>query len=97
MAKVKNIIGKSLQGQIGKELVFKRYGRKTIVTKFPDMGGVKPSPLQTLKRQRFAEAVAYARAINNDPLQKSVYKKKVPKGRSVYHYALQEYLKRLRP
>jgi hypothetical protein len=37
--------------------------------------------------------VAYAQAINNDPVKKAAYAQKVKKGQSVYHYAIQEYRK----
>jgi hypothetical protein len=93
MAEAKKGIAKGLQGQLGKQLVFKQYQNKTIVTKYPDMSGVTPSPQQRKARKRFAAAVAHARAINNDPAQKAAYQAKIPKGASVYQYALQEYLK----
>ena len=38
--------------------------------------------------------VAYARKINNDPAAKKRYLKKVKTGQSVYHFAIQEYLKK---
>jgi hypothetical protein len=89
-----NLITRGLKGQLGKELVFKQYGKKTVVSRYPDMSHVKPSTLQKEKRSRFAEAVAYAQRINNDPVLKAQYKKKVKKKQTVYHYALQEYLKK---
>ena len=42
---------------------------------------------------RQAAAVAYAKAINNDPEKKATYKKKVKKGQTVYHYAMREFLR----
>jgi hypothetical protein len=89
-----NPLTKGLQGQIGKQLVFKKYGKKTVVTKYPDMSNVKPSSKQKKMRRSFQKAVAYAQAINNDPVKKAVYAKKVKKGQTVYHYAIKEYLKR---
>jgi formaldehyde-activating enzyme involved in methanogenesis len=94
MAEAKGAVAKSLSGQVGKQLVFKKYADKTVVTKYPDMTGIQPTALKKIKRNKFAAAVAYARAINNDPLRKAAYKKKIPKGKSVYHYALAEYMKR---
>lgn len=90
---ISNPILKGLQGKIGKEVVFKRYGNKTIATKYPDMSKVKPSKLQKQKRSKFAEAVAYAKKINDDPQQKAKYQKKVKKGQTVFIYAVREYLK----
>ncbi len=89
-----NVITRGLQGQLGKQLVFKQYGKKTVVSRYPDMSRIKPSSLQKEKRSRFAEAVAYAQRINNDPVLKAQYRQKVKKKQTVYHYALQEYLKK---
>jgi hypothetical protein len=94
MAEAKDILGKGLSGQIGKQLVFKKYANKTVVTKYPDMSNIKPSQAQVTKRERFAAAVKYAREINNDAVLKALYLKKVAKGQSVYHFALSEYLKK---
>lgn len=85
---------KGLKGQIGKQLVFKQYGKKTVVSRYPDMSKVVPSILQKEQRGDFAEAVAYAKTINNDPVLKAKYAKKVKKGKSVFQYAIQEYLKK---
>lgn len=87
-----NIITRGLSGQLGKELVVKQYGRKTVITRYPDMSKVKPSALQQQRRNKFAEAVAYAKAINNNAELKAAYKQKLKKGQTVYHYALREYL-----
>ena len=94
MAEARSLPGKGLRGQIGKELVFKKYGKKTIVTRYPDMSMVKPSALQNKERKRFAEAVVYARSVLQNPKLKAAYQKKVRNGQNVYHYALQEFLKK---
>ena len=86
-----------LKGTIGKQLVIKQYSNKTVVTKHPDMHNVKPSEQQVLYKTLFAEAVAYAQAINRDPQQRALYLEKVKKGQSVYHYALKEYLEKHKP
>lgn len=89
----KNIITTALKGQIGKQLVFKQYGKKTVVTRYPDMSKVVPSDLQKKQRSSFGEAVAYAKTINNDPVIKAKYAKKIKKGKSVFQYAIQEFLR----
>lgn len=95
MARIRsNILTKGLSGQIGQQVVFKQYGKKTVVSRYPDMSKVKPSKLQKKGRNRFAEAVVYAQAINNDPVKKASYAKKVKKGHTVFNFAMQEYLKR---
>lgn len=87
-----SVLLRNFRGQIGKQIVVKRYGKKTVITAYPDMSRVKPSKLQKKKRSRFAEAVAYAQAIINNPVEKAAYKRKVRKGQTVYHYAIKEYL-----
>ena len=96
MARTKQAIVKKLSGTVGKQLVFKQYGKATVVTAYPDMSRVKPSKLQKQKRSLFADAVKYAQAIAKDEKQKALYKKKVKKGQSVYHCALSEFLKKER-
>ncbi len=94
MARSNNLLLRNVQGQIGKEFVVKKYGTKTVVTRYPDMSGIKPSKLQKVKRSRFAEAVAYAQNIIRNPVLKAQYAKKAKKGQAVYHYAIKEFLGR---
>lgn len=78
-------------GAIAKQIVIKQYPNKTVVTAFPDMSKVKPSKPQTTRRKKFAEAVAYAKAIVRDPVLKAQYQEKVAPGQTVYNYAISEY------
>ena len=89
-----SILLHQVRGQIGKQIVVKRYGKKTVITAYPDMSRVKPSKLQKTKRKDFAAAVAYARSIINDPAQKAAYAKRIKKGERVYNFAIKEYLRR---
>ena len=82
-----------IRGQIGKKIVVKHYGKKVVVTEAPDMSNIKPSPLQKVQRSRFADAVAYAKHINNTPELKAAYIKKARKSKSVFQYVLKAYLK----
>ena len=91
-----NSLLKNISGQVGKQLVFKQYHDKTVVTKYPDMSGIEASPRQINNRSLFRDAVDYARQISRDPLLKQAYAKKTRAGESVYHYALKEYLKKQR-
>jgi len=86
---------KKMRGHVG-QLVFKQYGDKTIVTRYPDMDGIIPSRIQKHYRSLFKEAVAYAKRINRNPALKAEYLTKVSPGKSVYHYAIKEYLKKSR-
>ena len=94
MAITNNLILQNAKGSIGKSIVIKKYGEKTVISKYPDMSGVKYNERQKQEQSRFAEAVAYARSIIHDPAKKAEYQKKLPKGKRVYNAALQEFLKR---
>ncbi len=63
MARSENILLKMLRGQIGKQLVIKQWGNKTIVTSYPDMSNRKLSAKQKAVNEKMAEANDYARAI----------------------------------
>ena len=91
-----NIILRQLSGQVGKQLVIKHYGKKAVITAYPDMSKVKPSGLQKTKRKAFAKAVAYAKAIIKDPVKKAQYAKKVKKGQFVFNYAIREYFETIK-
>jgi len=88
-----------LRGRVG-TLVFKYYANlnngkgKQVVTKVPDMSGIKPSPLQKLRRDVFAEAVAYARIVKRDPEKRAAYEKILKPGQTVFNAALSSFLKK---
>jgi hypothetical protein len=94
MARVpkKSILSKA-KGRIGEEIVVKQYSYGTVITRYPDMSKVKKSVLQKKEQSLFKEAIKYAQSIIRDPKKKAEYSKKLPKGKSVYHAAIQEYLK----
>jgi hemoglobin-like flavoprotein len=81
-----------MRGQIGKQIVVKQYGNKTVITAYPDMSHVKPSKQQKQQRKLFAAAIAYAQSIVHDPVRKEAYAKKLKKGVRVYNAAIREYL-----
>ena len=87
-----SLLLRKMRGQIGKQIVVKQYGNKTVITKYPDMSGIKPSKTQKKLRSRFADAVAYAQGILNDPMKRTSYGRKVKKGQTIYHYAIKEFL-----
>ena len=82
------------RGAVGKQLVFKQYGDKTVVTKYPNMKDIIPSEAQKENRSLFREAVAYASSIRHNPQKNAEYQKTIPEGASVYHRALREYLEK---
>lgn len=76
------------------DLVIKKYGDKTVVSKYPDMSNIIPSGSQKEKRNRFAEAVAYAKTINNSTVLRNDFLRRVGTVKSVYQSALKEFLQR---
>ena len=87
-----SVILHKIRGAIGKQIVVKQYGNKTVITAYPDMSNVKPSKLQRLKRKKFALAIEYARSIINDPVKKAAYARKLKRGARVYNAAIGEFL-----
>ncbi|HMK03572.1 MAG TPA: hypothetical protein VK489_05250 [Ferruginibacter sp.] len=93
MARVfNNALLDGVSGRIGEKLVIKQYRYGTVISAMPDMSRVKKSALQKHYQGDFADAVAYTQSIVHDPRKKAVYTKKIPKGKTVYHVAIQEYL-----
>jgi len=94
MARVKdNIIVKGLSGRID-NLVIKTYSYGTVVSKMPDRSKVKLSQKQKKANKRFQEAVFFAKSVLADPSKQKPYKKLVKKGKSLYHAALSDFLRR---
>ncbi|MDR1527008.1 MAG: hypothetical protein LBS46_04965 [Dysgonamonadaceae bacterium] len=63
----RNVVTNGLSGKIGGLLVFRQKYGKTIVAKAPVRSG-KASKKQTAHRQRFQQAVIYAKATVASPL-----------------------------
>ncbi len=76
MAKAKlNPLVELITGKVG-NLVFRRAhtGKLSVICR-ADMSGVKWSPAQKAHRQRFREAVCYAKAVMKDPEIRPVYER----------------------
>jgi hypothetical protein len=87
-----NIVTHSSRGKVG-NVIFKKYGDKTVISKRPDMSGVIKSDKQIRSQELFREAHYYAKSIIVDPEQKLAFSKTIPKGKMVYHAAVSKYLK----
>ena len=90
LLKEKNVIKNNRLGDI----VIKRYGDKTVVSKYPDMSNIIPSNSQKEKRSRFADAVSYAKTINSSEILRTDFLKRMGSVKSVYQSALKEFLQR---
>ena len=77
------------------DVVFKKSPQgKTIVTKKPDMSGVKWSKAQKDNRKRMRYSNNYAKAAMADPQVRAVYEARAAKeGRVAYNVALSDYWK----
>jgi hypothetical protein len=95
MAKVTlNPLIRQISGRMG-DLVFRvsPTGEQTIM-KLPDMSGVKWSKAQEQHRQRFKQAVVYAKAAMADPKVRVVYEKRAVKNhKRPYDMAVSDYFK----
>ena len=70
MATSNSLLLKNLSGQLGKQIVFKQYGDKTVVSKYPDMSKRKFSPRQKQLQNTMAEANYRTRNILADKRSK---------------------------
>ena len=91
MARVNNILLADMQGSLGKQLVVRKRNGKSFASKYPDMSNVVHSPKQKKEHSKFKKAVEFAQSIIKNPSKKTEFK--VKKGQSVYHAAIQHYLK----
>ncbi len=67
MATSENILLKKASGHLGKQLVIKQYGDKTVLSAYPDMSKRKLSSRQLAVNETMAEANDYARSTLADP------------------------------
>ena len=92
MAEVKNnIVTQGFSGSIGKQLVFKRYGNRTIVSAMPDMSKVVKSKKQKAENAKFSDAIAYARGQMSDPESKAEYKAKATGMQKPHNIAIADF------
>lgn len=87
-----NLITENLSGKVG-NVIFKNYGNKTIISKYPNMSNVVRTEKQKENQLKFKAAQAYAKSILSDPAQKLAFAKTIPKEKKVYHAAISKYLK----
>ena len=94
MAIVNNLIMQFASGSIGKELVFKRYHDKTVVTRMPDMSKRVLSEKQKEANERMRLANIYAKAwykIEEERIRARI-RLKLPAHKSLFHAMVKEYL-----
>ena len=97
MAISESILFKKVSGHIGKQIVFKQYGDKTVVSKYPDMSKRKLSPKQKRVNETMQEANYEARAIIADEALRNAAQVRLNVTRNkLYTSLIREYFARVR-
>ena len=83
-----------IRGGVGKEFVVKHYGRRRVMTRFPDMSKVIASKGQRDCRNLFKEAVTFAKAVIADGDKKLKWQQRLKIRRDqVFNRVIQLYMK----
>lgn len=81
-----------MRGGIGKQFVIKHYGKRIVMTKFPDMSNIVASTQQRKCRNLFTEAVVYAKSVIADPLLKKEWQRRIRRRNGVYNKAIKAFM-----
>jgi hypothetical protein len=97
MAISENILLKKLSGHLGKQIVFKQYGDKTVVSKYPDMSNRKLSPKQLRVNQIMEEANYHVKEIlADDEMRNAAQVRLNVTSNKLYTALIKEYFKNAR-
>ncbi len=89
-----SLLLQKLSGHLGKEIVFKQYGDKTVVTKYPDMSKRVLSPAQLRINEIMQEANYEAKAILADEALRNAAQVRLNTTRNrLYPALIREYFK----
>jgi hypothetical protein len=88
MAISNNPLMHGVTGSIKKQLVFRRYGNKTVVSAYPDMSKRKLSPRQKRMNEIMKEANESAKAIMADEEQRNAARLRLDVPRNKLYTAL---------
>jgi hypothetical protein len=98
MAVSNGLIFKKVTGQLGKQLVFKQYGQKTVVSKYPDMSKRKLSAKQVRINEIMEEANYEAKAVLADEeLRRAAQVRLNVTRNKLYTALIREYFKNVLP
>lgn len=92
MKQENNSIMRGASGALGKELIFRQRAGKTIISLPPAPRPDAPTEKQLAIRDRFREAVRYAKKVIADPALKAIYQAKAKPGSSAFNTAITERL-----
>jgi len=88
-----NILTEGYSGRIG-NLIFRRWGKKTVISMVPDYSHRKWSKAQKENRKRFRNAMAYSRKTLADPEMRKYYRKRAKGMQTVWNVAVADYMKK---
>jgi|WetSurMetagenome_2_1015567.scaffolds.fasta_scaffold376261_1 hypothetical protein len=93
MAKVAlNPMLKEIRGRVGNMVYRRMPNGKTIVSSLPDMSRVEWSDAQQAHRERFKEAIFYAKAAMTHPVTADHYRQEaLTQGRRAFSLAVSDY------
>ena len=95
MAISENLIMQKMSGHLGKQLVFKQYGNKTVVTKYPNMSRRVLSKKQLRINEIMAEANYEAkRILLNEELRNAAQVRLNTTRKRLYNALVKEYFKK---
>ncbi len=85
---------RGFSGSINRQLLFRQFAGKTVVSKFPDRSTVVYSERQKREQKNFSDAVSFARVVIADEALKQVYSIKAALlgFRSAWNVAIAEYM-----
>jgi ABC-type sulfate transport system substrate-binding protein len=94
MAIIKNALVQQASGSVGKQVVYKKYYDKTVMSKMPDMSNRVLSEKQVESNERMKLANLYARYIysTEEGKIKARTRLKLPAHKSLYHALVKEHL-----
>jgi len=89
---IDNLVTTGLSGKLGKQIVFRQWGKTTFVAKAPvlDQRYVE-SELRIAQRLRFKEATAYAKKVMNDVELKQAYHAKCKARQNAFSLAVKDF------
>ena len=79
---------KGVTGAIGKQLVYRMYGDKQIISAYPDMSERKPSAAQNAQTERMKEANRIVTEIKADEQLRNAAQLRLNVTRNKLHHAL---------
>ena len=95
MPREESFLHQMIRGAIGKEYVIKHYRRGRIFrTKFPDMTRIVATEKQRACRNKFRDAVAYAKEYISDETRKNAYKPWFRKRKRVFNQLIKDFMLR---